>query len=341
MKFRALGALVAVCAVGLLVLTWQRHDGVIEVEAGAVYGAPQLSAERLRTVVEKLGVRTIVNLRGHGRGRTWYGKETEVCSELGIAHYTISFPVDDWPPRYRLTHLLEVLDHAEQAVLMHCRRGVDRTGWASAVVDLAAGRPVDLAMNRLRWWRGHLCRRNRCPQHGFIEAYVAYLENQNTLHSAAVFRSWVAHAYCPPSYNAEMFLLGEPPEIVTAGDRVQLRVRVGNKGSEPWVLSRSKSSGVRVGARILGPFEDLPEDATQRFRTQEGPPVDVVRAGFEEGVVAPGETRDYSLGFAAPQAPGRYLLHVDLVDEGVHWFCEMGWPGQIRPFRVIAVGEVQ
>jgi hypothetical protein len=36
----------------------------------------------------------------------------------------------------------------------------------------------------------------------------------------------------------------------------------------------------------------------------------------------------------APGTEGRYLLQLDMVDEGVRWFSDVGWPGIIREISV-------
>ena len=336
MKFRVrLAAAAGIVAV--LGAIWLHRQGAIAViEEGAVYGAPQLGADRLREVVHRLGIRTVVNLRGHGRGGTWYRDETAVCSELGLTHVTISFPVDSWPARFRLIELLETVDGADGPILMHCLRGVDRTGWASAVLDLAAGRSVDQARQRLAWWRGHLCSRPRCPYHRFIEMYLQSLVQRNARHSGSAFRSWVRHEYSPPAYDAELELVSELPVQVAARQRVSLRVRVSNRGSEPWCMSPNDTEGVRLGVRLLGPIDPVPENPVSLFRSRETRARDVARAGLEHGEIAAGEQRVFELTWTAPASEGQYLVQVDMVNEGVAWFCDVGWPGLIR---VLHVGE--
>ena len=324
---------------GLVCLFWTTrfHPLVFEVEPGVVYGSSQLPVEDLRDVIGRFGIRTVVNLRGHGGNDTWYDDETVLCSELGVEHVTISFPLDDWPPRYRLIELLEVLDGANRAILMHCRRGVDRTGWASAVADLAAGRPIGDAQRRLSWRRGHFCRRSRCPQHRFVSNYVRDIEARGESHSAEAFRRWVSGSYCPPAYDVDLQWLSGVPAAVAGDSQVEVRFHATNRGAETWRMSRSKTSGVRMGLRLLGPYVDPPEPTSAQFLDRGSSPVDVARSGFDEALVDPGGWRDFSLTFTAPSKPGIYLVQADLVDEGVHWFCEMGRPGIVWILRVETV----
>jgi hypothetical protein len=63
--------------------------------------------------------------------------------------------------------------------------------------------------------------------------------------------------------------------------------------------------------------------------------VDVARSGLEPGVVGPGESRELEIRLRAPAAPGRYVLQIDMVDELVHWFSDMGWPGILLDIEVV------
>jgi hypothetical protein len=52
---------------------------------------------------------------------------------------------------------------------------------------------------------------------------------------------------------------------------------------------------------------------------------DFVRAWLP-GSVAPGESATVEACFHLPTTPGRYLLRLDMVDEGVSWFEQRGSP---------------
>ena len=52
------------------------------------------------------------------------------------------------------------------------------------------------------------------------------------------------------------------------------------------------------------------------------------------GVIAAGATREVSLNILSPATPGRYRLAIDLVQEGLTWFSQAGWPCLEIPFDV-------
>jgi hypothetical protein len=62
---------------------------------------------------------------------------------------------------------------------------------------------------------------------------------------------------------------------------------------------------------------------------------DGARGGLATAL-APGESRDVSVMVRAPAEPGRYVLRLSMVQEGVAWFVDRGASGVDTP---IDVGE--
>jgi hypothetical protein len=50
--------------------------------------------------------------------------------------------------------------------------------------------------------------------------------------------------------------------------------------------------------------------------------------------MAPGESLSLTVSVDAPGEPGRYILALDLVEEGVTWFSEAGAPMCEKAFNV-------
>jgi hypothetical protein len=115
--------------------------GVLPVEPGVLYRAPQLSAEQLAAEIVGRGIKTVVNL----------GSEAEtdepVCRELGVNYVKCPVgdvwclcgqkaPAQDEMPAgpYDLTALWKLIeDPASRPVLIHCQGGVHRTGAVAAM----------------------------------------------------------------------------------------------------------------------------------------------------------------------------------------------------------------
>ena len=317
-----------VLGVGLWALRARYHGPVRVVEvAPGLLVAGQPEAAEWRDLLVRYGVRSVVNLRGPRASERWYADEVAACRDLGVAHEDVRVKLDDWPPQHEVRRFVALLDTSERPLLLHCKDGYDRAGWGAAIALTLAGAPLERALERLSPAAGHLCRRDTCPLHRFFAEYTGWLERTGTAHDAATFRRWALEAYCPPPYDAAIELLAAPPRRLGPGEAVVLPVRVTNRSRLPWRLSADPDRGIRLGARAIGPLAAWPADAVAEFRIPNGPARDIARAGIEEGTVEPGAARTFDLTFPAPAAAGSYVVHVDMVDEKVHWFCDLGGPG--------------
>jgi protein tyrosine phosphatase (PTP) superfamily phosphohydrolase (DUF442 family) len=311
-----------------------------EVLAGAVYGAAQPSAADLADVARHAGIRTVINLRGSRASEPWYQEEIAACRKLGLRHADVRIKLDDDVPENEVHRLVDLLDHAPRPLLLHCKDGVDRTGWGAAVALCLAGEPLEQALAPLSLTAGHIGTAATSPLDRFFAQYRAWLRDNRLQHSAATFRRWALQEYCPVPYNAALVLLKWPdPPRVPAGRLLTFMVRATNRSPEAWALSDREDRGIRLGVRILGPLAEPLADPVAVFRTPGGPARDAARAGVETGTIGPGESRSFSVVFAAPRQPGQYVLQFDMVDERVHWFSDLGGPGIILALDVLPTNE--
>lgn len=118
----------------------------------------------------------------------------------------------------------------------------------------------------------------------------------------------------PGILRAAIELVEPAPSLAAAaGTRVKVAVRVVNTGNTLW-LSEPHPGGGQVG---LG--------GHLRSETREMLALDLLRAWLPRPL-APGEAADLVCEFDAPSAPGRYVVELDMVDEGITWFGSWGSP---------------
>ncbi len=313
-------------------------DNLRQVVPGQVLRSAQPTADDLARLVRRHGLRTVLNLRTSGVHHEWLRAEEAACSTLGVDLYNIGFDPSEWPRQHRVRELVRVLDRARRPILLHCRRGIDRAGWASAVARLLGGEPLTRAVSELDLWHGHLCDRATCPLHRFFASYEGYLERSGVGHSAAAFRRWALRLYCPEPYHAEIELEEIMPAAVVAGEPLRAAVRVRNRGQEGWMMGRGPGD-VRLGVRALGPFVVPPSDPVAALRSAEGEAFDLGRADAESGPLPPGGEWRAEVRFAAPREVGLYVLQVDMVEEHVHWFSDMGGPGVVQTVSVTPIAD--
>jgi protein tyrosine phosphatase (PTP) superfamily phosphohydrolase (DUF442 family) len=336
----AAGALVAGSFLALRSFYWGRVSAVVP---GEVYRSAQPSPDDVERAAADLGIASIVNLRGPRPKKRWYKidphREAAAASRgLGLVRADLRFQTTDAPPQTEVRRLVRFLDAAERPILLHCESGIDRSGWASAIALLLRGERLGSATKELSLAGGHLCRRSGCHLHRFFDQYAAWLEQSGRAESAAAFREWALGIYAPGPWDAALEPLESPPDLarVEPGSPLRFVVRVTNRSPLPWDTRSSSAAPVRLGARLLGPFDTPPADALELFRIPAGPAADVWRDGVDRGIVPAGGSFTAEAPLAAPLRPGEYALQLDLVAEGVHWFSDLGPPGAIVRLSVAA-----
>ncbi len=127
------------------------------VEPGHIYRSAQPSPLFLRWLVARRGIRTLINLRGRTPGF-----ESAFAARHGLRLYSFNLSARRPPTQADVERFLRILRDPENYPLaVHCRNGVDRTGYMLGTYRVAVmGWEVDHAtreMNRylqFEWLNG-------------------------------------------------------------------------------------------------------------------------------------------------------------------------------------------
>lgn len=122
-----------------LYLTGNFHT-VVEHEA---YRAGQPSASELESYVQRVGIRTVINLRGENTGSPWYDEEVGAARRLGLAHIDFRMSSRRQLSQAEAAKLIVLMRDAEKPILIHCAGGADRSGLAAALYVAAIARGGD------------------------------------------------------------------------------------------------------------------------------------------------------------------------------------------------------
>jgi protein tyrosine phosphatase (PTP) superfamily phosphohydrolase (DUF442 family) len=276
---------------------------------GRVYRCAQPSPESLRRLVEEHDIRTVVNLRGCCEGFAWYDAECRATQQLDLSQEDVCMSAGRMPSPQAVRRLIEVLDRSTYPLLLHCRRGADRTGLASTVVLLLQ---PDVSLSQARGQMGlrygHLALGRPAELDRFFDLYQDWLHRQDLEHDPEHFRRWALNDYTAGETIARLEWL-EKPGQVRPGEPFAARLRATNTSALPWRMSQSLTAGVHVCFLV---WDDKGEQVAGG------------KAGLFEAEVAPGASVNVTVPLPGLSRPGRYRLFVDLIDERRCLFFQTG-----------------
>jgi hypothetical protein len=316
------------CLTGVL-LALALHLGYIllgpnlhTVVPGRVYRSAQPTGPQLESLVHRLGIRTILNLNGCCDPLPWYIEEARASNHLNVSQVDVGLSAGRLPSVPAVRQLVEVLDHSEYPILIHCHKGIDRTGLAATLyLLLYTDLPPAEARSQLSLWRGHLSVGRTGNLDRFFDLYGEWLAAHGRQHSREAFRRWLEQDYCPGECLCALEVLeptGEPIRV-PRGRPFPVRVRCTNTSIKPWRFRPGSNAGIHAHFVIV--------DA-QGALEAEG------RAGLFDATVPPGGHIDLTLALPALYRPGRYRLRVDMADEQHAHFVQTGSEPLFRNLEV-------
>jgi protein tyrosine phosphatase (PTP) superfamily phosphohydrolase (DUF442 family) len=277
---------------------------------GRVYRSAQLSPERLKELADRYGIRTVINLRGNCQPEPWYVGECQASHDGGLSMEDVSLSANRYPSRSELRRLVEVFDQADYPVLLHCRRGADRTGVAATVaLLLQPGITLDQARRQLGPRYGHIPLLHTAALDAFWDLYAAWLRHEGKEHTPEAFRDWVCHYYRPGPCCATFERCPQRLGPIKPRQPQAVVVRVRNDSPETWHFRPMENAGIHLGFLLYD---------------HKGRKVAKGKAGLFARDVAPGESIDLTVPLPGIREPGAYHLFLDMLQEGRVYFYQMG-----------------
>lgn len=178
---------------GFLRLWWRNLHQI----APGVFRSNQPSDDQLRTLAQRIGLRSILNLRG-ASNQSFYLFEAEVCRELNLDLVDLPMSARQAPTRDQLERLIAHLRTLPRPCLIHCKSGADRTGLAAAIYMLVIeGQPIEVAKRQLSIRYIHIS----FTATGILDHFLRVYEHAFKL-SGIGFLDWLRSAYDPGELTA-------------------------------------------------------------------------------------------------------------------------------------------
>ena len=147
--------------------------------------------------IGRLGVKTIVNLRGE-RWCGSYWLEQAACARHGIRLVDYQLRSRAAPTKEELRGARDLLARIEYPMLLHCKSGADRAGLMSVLYMIVReGRPVAEAKAQLALKFGHIRQSDTGILDYMFERYLA-----DATASPIAFFDWVETRYDPDEVEA-------------------------------------------------------------------------------------------------------------------------------------------
>lgn len=155
---------------------------------GKLYRANHPTPATLAGAVKRLGLKTLINLRGP----RFCGSDAlsrEAARHLGLNHIDLAFESRGAPHRDRILRFAEIYRTLSTPALMHCKSGADRAGLASGLVILFEGGTTAQALTQLSWRFGHW----KTSRTGILDAF--FIRYAQDAEGRLPFLDWVRTEY--------------------------------------------------------------------------------------------------------------------------------------------------
>ena len=157
---------------------------------GGLYRCSQPSPKQIRHYHQRLGIRSIVNLRGPNPYGS-YPLEQAVCAELGIELIDSVLYSRRAPRVDEVLRLQAAFDRMAYPALLHCKSGADRAGIAAALYRiLRLGHDARDASQELGWKYGHFKQAKTGILDFFLASYIARQQRE-----PIAFMTWLTEEY--------------------------------------------------------------------------------------------------------------------------------------------------
>ncbi len=166
------------------------------VAPGRLYRSNHPTPGRLAMLARRYGLRTLINLRGRcGNGSDALSRAQ--AARLGLRFVDAPLSSGRAPLREEVLVLADALLGSPEPLLVHCKSGADRAGFAAAVFLILHGRGVAEAKCQLSLRFGHWHRSRAGVLDAFLDVFAQEAEGRTD------FLDWLRGDYDPAALGSQ------------------------------------------------------------------------------------------------------------------------------------------
>jgi hypothetical protein len=207
----------------------------------------------MKATVRDYRIKTVLNLRGHHPEKSWYRDERDASLGNGATQIDIAMSSCEWMSRKQLQTLIDVIENSEKPLLIHCWRGSERTGLASAFATLLReGSTLEEARDQFSLKYAFVRIGDGVVTIEHFEKYEKWLAENRLTHSPKIFRRWVNEGFVPGSPCREEWAVDPYPLVVytkTTPKGLDIKKVWDNRGRTPAMNAKAEAEG--QGAPLL------------------------------------------------------------------------------------------
>lgn len=159
-----------------------------------IYRSGQPTAKDIEAWRDSYHIKSILNLRGHVDFGTM-GKAFDYSKSIGLEAKVVKLFSNELPTIDELDKIIDFIINSPKPLLIHCMRGVDRTGLISAVALILNNYSLERASDELSWKKGFLPYREQDKFRIVINNYEQWLIDNKLNTNKDNFVFWAKNIY--------------------------------------------------------------------------------------------------------------------------------------------------
>ena len=159
-----------------------------------IYRSAQPTAPQVRNWHNTYHLKSILTLRGHQEQENIKRANLYITTH-GIDLKTIKLSSRKLPTHTEIQELVRIINDSPKPLLIHCMRGVDRSGLVSAIAMLLNDQSIEQAREQFAWQKGFLPYRKQELLKQVINDYESWLTKNNLTTNKTNFMLWASQYY--------------------------------------------------------------------------------------------------------------------------------------------------